>query len=206
MVHVQKQTRAATATAAGLLVLCGCTSGSSQDSHQTTPSTTPRTTVASTKPTIEPGTTAPGTTLKVGKTATVRFRANRRHNSLVAVMVRRVRRGKISDLSKFTLTPKAKASNVYYVHVVVRNKGTGDLGGQQLPLYALVSPTLVVPPVTFSSTLVRCPNKRFAKPFKKNARATLCMVFLAPKHGKVYQIQWRAPRATKPVSWKVRRP
>jgi hypothetical protein len=156
----------------------------------------------STKPTANPdGTTLMGTTLAVGKRATVRYRVNPNRDSVLAIRVVRVRRGRLRDLRGFTLGPRARSSSVYYAWVKVRNVGTGDLGGRRLSLYAKVTDSLVVPPVSFGSAFPRCRDPHFHRPFRKNARATLCMVFLAPHHGKVTQVQWRVPSSPNAIAW-----
>jgi hypothetical protein len=178
-----------------VLLAAGC--GSSDGASKPTVSAP-----TSTKPTANPdGTTLMGTTLAVGKRATVRYRVNPRRDSVLAIRVVRVRRGRLRDLRGFTLGPRARSSSVYYAWVEVRNVGTGDLGGRRLSLYAKVTDSLVVPPVSFGSAYPRCRDRHLHRPFRKNARATLCMVFLAPHHGKVTQVQWRIPSSPNAIAW-----
>lgn len=176
-----------------LAAACGSSDGASKPTVSA-PTTT--------KPTANPdGTTLMGTVLAVGKPATVRYRVNPRRDSVLAIRVVKVRRGRLRDLRGFTLGPRARSSSVYYAWVKVRNVGTGDLGGRLLSLYAKVTDSLVVPPVSFGSAFPRCRDPHLHRPFRKNARATLCMVFLAPHHGKVTQVQWRIPASPNAIAW-----
>jgi hypothetical protein len=188
--------RLATALCVAVLA-AGC--GSSGNGSAPSPSTPSRTT-----PTANPdGSTLMGTVLAIGERATIHYRPNPKRHSVLAIRVVRVRRGKARDLRGFTLGPRARSSSVYYAWVKVRNLGTGDLGGHRLPMYAKVSRSLVVPPVLFGSAFPRCRDPLFHRPFRKNARATLCLVFLAPHHGKVTQIQWRTPSSPNAISWRL---
>jgi hypothetical protein len=181
----------------GVLV-AGCTGGDKATPKAT--ATTPPTTASTTSD----GTTAAGLTLKVGQRAVVRWRAGTAHDSVVALTVTGVRRGSIADLSSYRLGRAARASTLYYVYSVVRNTGSGNLSGRRLPLYGKVSPHLVVPPVRFKLPFHRCDDRPLPAHFAKGARARVCMVMLAPRHGSISSVEWRSPRLPQPVSWSVR--
>lgn len=183
----------ATVVVAGMAI-GGCTGSDSPDeSASTSPSTSATT--------LEDGTTAPGTELKLGRTATVRYTANPEHDSLIELKVQSVKRGKIKDLDDFGLTGVAKKSNVYYIKASVKNVGGGDLSGQPLTLYGQVSDDLVVPPVEFGSTFKRCDYDPLPK---KSKEAKVCLVILAPKNGKISEVQWRPADNSDPISWLTR--
>ena len=182
----------------GVLAASGCTDSGSDSTDEVPASSGPPET------TLEDGTTAPGTELKLGKTATVRYTANPKHASLIDLKVQSVKRGKIKDLEDFELRDAAKQSNVYYVRASVENVGGGDLSGQPLALYGQVSDEMVVPPVEFGSTFDRCDYDPLPKKFKKSQKAEACLVFLAPKNGKIRQVQWRPADNSDPISWSTR--
>jgi hypothetical protein len=117
--------------------------------------------------------------------------------------VTKVARGSIKDLSQFPLSDAARSSSVYYVSISVRNVGRGDLGGKRLSLFGKVSDSLVIPAVTLNSPFELCNNPPLPRPFKKDARAHVCLLMLAPKHGTISQVQWRQG-AAEPISWRVR--
>jgi hypothetical protein len=195
---------------AGAVVLAGCSgSGSSDADDATTPADSAPTT-------LEDGTTAPGTELELGKTATVRYTANPKHDSLIELTVTAVKRGKTKDLKDFDLTGAAQKSSVYYVRASVKNVGDGDLSGQPLTLYGKVSDDLVVPPVEFGSTFSRCDHDPLPKNFKKvkkvkksgkakSAKSVkVCLVILAPRKGRIKAVQWRPADNSDPISWLTR--
>jgi hypothetical protein len=162
-------------------------------------------TTPSTTSTVTPdGTTATGTVLKLGQRAVVRWRAGKAHDSVIAVTVNRVRRGSVADLRLYKLGKAARASSLYYVFSVVRNTGSGNLSGRRLPLYGKVSAHLVVPPVRFRRPFHRCDYEPLPAHFATGARASVCMVMLAPRHGSISSVEWRSPRLPEPVSWRIR--
>lgn len=186
------------AVAVGVLTTSGCTDSSS-DSSDEMPTSASRSAT-----TLDDGTTAPGTELRLGKTATVRYTANPKHASLIELKVKSVKRGKIKDLEDFDVSGAAKKSNVYYVKASVKNVGKGDLSGQMLTLYGQVSEDLVVQPVEFGSTFKRCDYDPLPKKFEKSKQAKVCLVFLSPKEGKISEVQWRPADNSGPVSWSTR--
>lgn len=194
---VAPTTRWVTVAVLGLLALSGCTGPESSDDA---PKPSP-TTVATT---LDDGTTAPGTALKLGDVAKVRYSAKAEKSSLIALKVTSIRRGKISALDDFDLDAKDKKSNVYYVTVTVKNLGATDLSGQPITLYGKVSAGLVVPPVEFGSTFKPCDYQPLPKGFKKSQRANVCIVMLAPKKGTVKAVEFRAADNAEPISWRRR--
>jgi hypothetical protein len=187
----------ARAVAVGLLgvVLVGC-SGSSPDSATPSSAQTTATTAAD-------GTTTPGTVLRLGQRAHIRWHAGRGRVSLVDVSVTAVERGSLRDLRQFSLPRSAMSSSVYYVRATVRNRAATDLAGAHLSLFGLVSDSLVVPSVRLTSPYGRCSNPPLPPRFTQGAAAHDCLVILAPHHGRISHIQWRSDGA-EPISWSVR--
>ncbi|MBA3232376.1 MAG: hypothetical protein H0T17_00270 [Propionibacteriales bacterium] len=179
-----------------VLALAGC---SGSESSATDDATTTPTRSAPT--TLDDGTTAPGVDLSLGKTATVRFGGNSKHESVIDLTVTSVKKGKLSDFKGFDLDDKTKMSTIYYVHAKVKNVGKGDLSGRKLVLYGSVSNSLVVQPVEFGTTFKPCDYNPLPKPFKRSKKAAVCMVMLAPKKGKIKDVQWRPPNNAEPISW-----
>ncbi len=161
-------------------------------------------TTSATPTTAAGGTTLPGTRVRVGKPVKLDLTADASHTSKIALTVTSVSRGKIKDLRQFSLGDAARASTVYYVAAVVKNVGRGDLSGRRLTLYGKVSHDLVVPPVLFSTTFQRCDDRPLPGKFRRGAKTHLCMVMLAPKHGRISAVEWRGTRGAEPISWVVR--
>ena len=149
------------------------------------------------------GTTLAGTRLRLGRPALIHWAPDRVHSSTVSVRVTRVRRGTIADLDQFQLPDSVRSSSVYYVSATVTNAGRGDLGGAQVELFGQVSDDLVVQPVDFGSTFARCDLTPLPVRFGPGARARVCAVLLAPKHGRLRAVEWR-DGDTDPISWAVR--
>ncbi len=185
----------AVSTVALVAALSGCSSGSGDDAK---PSPTTETAT-----TGDDGTALPGTELKLGKKAVVHFKADKKHDSLIKLSVTKVKKGKVKDLRQFELNEQARKSSVYYVSTKLKNLGPDTLSGQKVTLYGKVSKDLVVPPVVFGSSFPACDYTALPKKFKKGKTARGCMVMLAPKHGKISEIQWRAPDNSEPISWTV---
>ncbi len=190
-------------------MVAGCSGSStaaSSPSHSTTSSSSPsRRTSPSTPATpVEPGTMRPGTKLKLGQPAVVRYTANAAHDSLMKLTVDKLRQGKLKDLHAFQLSDSAKKSNVYYAWARVKNTGDGDLGGQPLQLYGKVSHDLVVPPVIMGATFKKCPYHPLPKKFTSGDSASVCVLLLAPHHGNVKAVQWRPADGSAPITWTAR--
>jgi hypothetical protein len=178
-------------------LVAGCNGGTTPTSAPTTPTTSSSTVSAN-------GTTTPGTVVRLGQRAVVQWRGQRGHQSRAAVTVTAVKRGSIRDLKQFQLTRPARSSTVYYVSAAVRNLGPGNLSGRFLTLYGKVSARLVVQPVRFTLAFKRCDYQPLPAHFTKGKRARVCMVMLAPRHGRISSIEWRSSGRQLPVSWRAR--
>lgn len=192
--------RAPKAVVAGAMVvaltgLAGCSGGSGSDSTPTTGS--PATTAAD-------GSTVPGTDLGLGAKAVVAFKADKKHRSQIKLAVTKVTKGKTKDLARFKLGKAARGSTVYYVSTTVKNLGPDTLTGARITLYGKVSDTLVVRPVRFGSPFPRCQQAPLPPKFTSGKSVNGCMVMLAPKHGKVSEVQWRPANGALPISWIVK--
>ncbi|MBA2446301.1 MAG: hypothetical protein H0V49_13370 [Nocardioidaceae bacterium] len=198
----------ATAALAGtcLLWLTGCTMSTTKPQVQdsSTPAASVPVTTAPVATTAPDGTTLPGTELAVGERAVVRYEPDRKHRAVLAISVAKVVRGKVQDLEQFNLGEDTKRSSVYYTTLKVRKLGGGDVSGEWVTVYGAVSKTMVVPPVTFASTFARCDYQPLPSRFRTGEKATLCMVMLAPKRGKISHIQWRPADGSAPISWSAR--
>ncbi len=155
--------------------------------------------------TVEAGSTPPGAALQLGERAVVAYTANPAHHSLIRLTVTRVRQGKPRDLRQFQLSDSAKKSRIYYVSAAVKNVGNGNLGGQPVQLYGAVSRSLVVQPVILGSTFEPCASRSLPDPFRRGDSADVCVLLLAPHHGKITDIQWRPADDSEPISWTTRR-
>jgi hypothetical protein len=169
-------------------LVAGCSGGA------TTPKASPTTPTTSSTP----------SPVRLGQRAVVEWRGKPGHQSRAAITVTSVKRGSITDLKQFKLTGPARSSSVYYVSAAIRNLGPGNLSGRLLTLYGKVSSALVVQPVRFTTSFARCDYRPLPAHFTKGKRARVCMVMLAPRHGRISSIEWRGSGRRPPVTWRVR--
>lgn len=180
------------------VLAAGCGGGGEATSQVTT------TAADETSGTLSPnGTTTAGAVLRLGDKAVVRWRADKAHESRIGLTVNAARRGAVRDLKQFTLDRAARGSSVYYVSVDLVNLGRGDFSGQLLTLYGKVSAELVVPPVRFASSFDRCDYAPLPDTFRSGSKTHVCMVMLAPRHGRISAVQWRPAPTSEPISWRV---
>lgn len=121
----------ATVVCVGAFVLAGCSS-----TVQGQPADPQVKAEVPASPVAEPSSAAPapagdsaltptGTTLKAGKTATVRYAVKdlSKESTKLAVTAKSMRKGKISDLAGFDLDAQTKVSEPYYVTMTFHNVG-----------------------------------------------------------------------------------
>jgi hypothetical protein len=100
------------------LVLSGC--GASGGDAEASPSAS-----GSPAPSTAASATAP-TTLKFGQPAVVNFTYTQKKGKL-QITVTGITKGRNADLSRLSLTGKAKKMVPYYIHATIKNAGTTDL-------------------------------------------------------------------------------
>ena len=144
-----------------------------------------------------------GTTLQLGRAASVVYQVEARAQSAVTVVVREVVKGDIKkDFTFFSLDDKAKTSTPYYVKVGVRNDGPSGLGGVAIPVLAHTRSNTVFPPSEMVGTFKPCPNAALPKSFLKGSKAELCLVFLLPKGEKLRTIDLQTGKEADAIHWK----
>jgi hypothetical protein len=205
---VTRRTRARWALTGALLVpalaLSAC--GGSDKPASTTPTKTPQVSLPTGNVAVPSGVTMTpaGTQLAFGKTATVADQPNTQRNTVLELTVHRVVKGKIGDLSGYVLDDRTRASTPYYVTVSVVNVGDGDVGGTDIPLWAV--PTGANAPLIHSSTFTnsfrRCPSRPLPKTFAPHAKLTTCQLYLLPNHGVFSEMSFRPLQAFEPIIWK----
>jgi hypothetical protein len=156
------------------------------------------------RPAVEPGeTTAPGTRLRVGESALIRYDGSSAGATVVEVTVESVEAGRIADLAEFNLPADAAASTPYYVTLRWTNRGETTL---KYP--GLVVPTTAhtasgeASPITLIGSFPRCDTVD-ASPaeFAPEISVSGCRVFLVPAGQKVAQVGWSGSFRDDPVLW-----
>jgi hypothetical protein len=145
--------------------------------------------------------TAPGTDLKFGDSATVPYRPNDKRGSVLELKVKKVIRANISDFSSYVLNAHTLTSTPYYVRVKVRNVGAGDVGGTDVPVWAVDGNNTLVHSSSFTNTFKRCPSTALPANFAPSAATTACLVFLLPDHGTLAGVSFRPLQSFAPIEW-----
>jgi hypothetical protein len=144
-----------------------------------------------------------GSTLELGKPASVVYQVEEGATSVVTVAVNKVRKGNVKkDFTFFSLDRKAKSSTPYYVRFSVENNGPSGLGGVTIPVLAHTASNTVFPPSELVGTFKPCPNPALPESFLKDSKADLCLIFLLPKGEKLSTVDLRPGTEADAIHWK----
>lgn len=202
---------AAAACLAGALVLAGCSgSGSSNPGAASDPAgsgTTSSTGGGSTStasPAVVQGVrlTGDGSALKVGDTARVSWEPDQKKTGVIAVKVTKLQKVPIKAFQDWRLTGAVLKSTPYYVHASVKNLGSSNLSGVPVPLYLLDQNNTLLEASTFRARYDACPSRPFPSSFKQGRRTSVCLVYFAPRHGKLDAVSFRPTQDVAGITWR----
>ncbi|MGN6251274.1 MAG: hypothetical protein ACTHNS_05610 [Marmoricola sp.] len=145
--------------------------------------------------------TDPGTELGFGATATVPYRPNDKRASVLALTVEGVARARLKDFSAYVLDKRTQASTPYYVRVQVRNVGAGQVGGTDVPLWAVDQKNVLIHSSSFTNSFQRCPSPTLPRDFGPGATLDTCLVYLVPDKGTLTSVSFRPLQAFDPITW-----
>ena len=150
----------------------------------------------------------PGDQLALGDSAPLTWSPKQGVEGEVDVTVNRLDRATMKDFSAFKLDRAMKRSTPYYVHVTVKNTGTANLSGVELPLFLDNGSDVLFPAARITSSFKPCPSQPLPKQFTEGKRARQCLVFLAAEKTKLQAIAMRPTEDTEPITWtgKITRP
>ena len=191
--------RVVAVAATAVLVLNGCSS--SEPAPRATPSITAATPKGFDLPegvTV----TAGGTTLKVGKPATVVYELGDTAASAVTVTVSAITAASIKDFRFFSLDAATKKSSPFYVRVSVRNDGPAGLGGGALPMFALDSSRTSIPASDIVGSFKPCSSPTLPATFLPGASADLCLVYLLPEGRTLTSVTLQTGATKDAIAWK----
>jgi hypothetical protein len=174
---------------ASLLVVAGC---SSDDDPQAQP--TAQTSDRTSERVANAGTTAPGTELALGDTATVAWRPAADVEALLELSVEEVTEARRRDFAGLVAAGAAEGARPYYVDVTVTIAGDVDLGGLAVPLYLRDTSDALGPPWGFAEPFEPCRSRPLPERFDRGDTTTRCLVFLA-RAGAAYDamVFWPTP-------------
>lgn len=161
-------------------------------------------------PTVPPGfevpagvtLTEPGSTVKVGQSATFVYELRDGVASAVTATVDAIEQGSIAeDFAFFTLDEETEASTPYYVTVSLTNEGPAGLGGAAVPFVVHDDQNTIAPPNTVTGTFPPCENRELPESFLPGEEATVCLVFLVPEGRALVSIDSRSKDTSRAISW-----
>lgn len=214
-------------TAALTLAACGggssnkaATPASTTTQASTTDTTAAATTTAATTttdpnaPKLLPGTTPPGTTLKVGDTAKVQLQPLSGTSSddearfQLEATVTKIRKATAADFKNINLDAKQKKATPYFVNVRLANKSDKSIpikgDDPDVRISAVDDREQEQNSVIFIGDFPACNNADPPKPFSKGKSYDTCLVFLIPGGGTMTGVTWSSgiEYVDKPITWK----
>jgi hypothetical protein len=182
----------------------------------TAPTTTPAAaTTTAAAPVSSGADTRPGTTLALGKSATVHYvppgntKQNATGNKLVLTVLS-IEKGAIDpDFNNIQLPASEKHKTPYYVRLREQNVGPGDIKSADMPTFAfdaIDDRGEQQGDLTILGTFTKCDDKLAPKPsFKAGATFETCRIYLVGGGGSIKSVQWSstsgAGYSDKPITW-----
>lgn len=195
------------------LVLAGCGGGSGSSSPAAGDTGSRSTSAGSSSPgSATPSTavvdgvklTTEGAQLRLGETARVSWKPNRKTVGVAAVKVTRLRKMPISAFSDWQLDAATQRSTPYFVQATVRNLGHDNLSGARVPLYLLDNRNTLLEASTFQAEYPPCPSRPLPAKFSRGKRAQVCLVYFVPDHGRLVSVDFRPNQGFDAITWKGR--
>jgi hypothetical protein len=138
-------------------------------------------------------TTAPGSVLDLGGTATVAWRPSAALEGVLEMSVERVRAGRPRDFTGLVASGTVEGARPYYVDVTLTNAGDSDLGGLDVALYLRDSSGTLGPPWGFTEPFAPCRSRPLPGSFAPGRTVATCLVFFA-RAGATYDAVAYQPR------------
>lgn len=204
MTRVHRLLALSTAALLAGAVLSGCSGSSDEPTPKADPSGSVPTASETPYLPVPDGIelTPQGSELKVGERAVVAFEPRQ---GLVGVLSVKVTRLEKTSFKKsfvgWQLDAATKKSIPYFVRATVANKGLAELGGRRAPLYMVDGTNTLIEASSFANTFRPCPTTTLPKKFGSGDTAKLCLVYLAPDHGKLAAVSFRPTQEFNPITW-----
>ena len=145
--------------------------------------------------------TAQGSDLALGDTATVAYEPRQDEVAALDLKVTAIEKASFKLFVGWTIKPEDKEKTPYFVHAAVKNVGETDLGGREIPLYAVDGENRLVEASIFRSTFKPCPNGVLPKKFGNGDAMKACLVYLAADKGEITAASFRPDEDFDPVVW-----
>lgn len=151
--------------------------------------------------------TAPGKALQLGQSATVAWKPNQQTVGVLDLTVTALHDTTFKQSFKgWQLDAATKANSPYFVTATVRNAGSTDLSGQQVPLYGSAASGALVEASSFATDFKPCHPGVLPTPFPAGATASVCLVYLVPgasggAKGTLDGVSFRPSESFDPITW-----
>jgi hypothetical protein len=143
-----------------------------------------------------------GSNLSFGDPANVIFEPSKGRGSVLRLVVKRVQQGTLKDFKGFILDDAYKRRASYFYAIVrVRNVGDSNVGGTPVPLWGVNEANVLLPPVNFTTSFQKCPSKPLPRHFGPGKSLKTCLVYLAPRHGRLKGVSYRPSQEFNPITW-----
>ena len=76
------------------------------------------------------------------------------------------------------------------------------LTGVPVPLYVLDDRNTLLEPSTFRARYDACPSRPLPPTFKRGKKASVCLVYFAPDHGKLVAVSFRPTQDFDAITWR----
>jgi hypothetical protein len=169
----------------------GTTSPAASSPASSTPATTGKTPGVDESP--SPGTTAPGTTLKLGQPAVLDYKDSSSGKSgIITLTVKSITKASIGDFKNMDLDAKDKTSTPYYIQMSVKNTGKTDLSGAdpQTIVDGLDDRGQEQSALIVIGTFDSCNGDTTPKTFGPGASYNACEPYLVPGGGSLKGAEW----------------
>jgi len=180
------------------------TTGGTAATAPTAPTGEGSTAVPSGYPTAAAGLdlTAPGTALELGQDATVAWQPSQHLLGALDVSVTALHSTSFKQsFQGWQLDEATRATAPYFVTATVRNAGSTDLSGKQVPLYGTAASGALVEASSFATDFKPCGPSVLPTPFAPGARTKVCLVYLVPSGGHLDGITFRPTEDFDPITW-----
>jgi hypothetical protein len=145
--------------------------------------------------------TSPGTVLTLGEAAKVSWQPNQKQVGVLKLAVTKLERVPISAFHDWRLDPATRKSTPYFVQTKVTNLGKSNLSHVPVPLYLLDRRNTLLQASTFRAQFPACPSTPLPAKFTHGKKASVCLVYFAPDHGKLSAISFRPTQDFDAITW-----
>jgi hypothetical protein len=147
--------------------------------------------------------TPPGSELAVGDSAVVAWEPRQDLVGVLDVTVTRLLETTFAEsFQGWQLSAETRATAPYFVRATVTNAGESELGGRDVPLYAVDASDALIQASSFQTKFEPCPgNGVLPKRFRPGASRDVCLVYLVPGGGDLTAISFRPDQEFDPITW-----